>query len=145
MSVSSCAQPAPSPDAQSSEPEERRPALAVENLSVRYGEAVALSGVSFSVGTGKALVVLGANGAGKSSLARAISGLVRPSEGQIVFDGQEIGSWAAYRIRRAGLVHLPEGRGIFGDLTVIENLRMAAAIHAGRRARRDGVERALVP
>ena len=143
MSVSSCAQPAPSPDAQSSEPEERRPALAVENLSVRYGEAVALSGVSFSVGTGKALVVLGANGAGKSSLARAISGLVRPSEGQIVFDGQEIGSWAAYRIRRAGLVHLPEGRGIFGDLTVIENLRMAAAILAGRRARRDGVKRAL--
>ena len=71
-------------------------------------------GVSFGVGTGKALVVLGANGAGKSTLARAISGLVHPSGGQIVFDGQEIGSWAAYRIRRAGLVHLPEGRGILG-------------------------------
>ena len=66
-----------------------------------------------------------------------------PPEGRVVFDGQEIGSWAAYRIRRAGLVHLPEGRGIFGDLTVIENLRMAAAILAGRQARRDGVERAL--
>ena len=115
----------------------------MEDLSVRYGEAVALSGVSFSVGTGKALVVLGANGAGKSSLARAVSGLVHPSGGQVVFDGQEISSWAAYRIRRAGLVHLPEGRGIFGDLTVIENLRMAAAILAGRQARRDGVERAL--
>ena len=72
MSVSSSTQPAASPHSQSSEPEERRPALAVENFSVRYGVAVALSGVSFGVGTGKALEVLGANGAGKSSLARAI-------------------------------------------------------------------------
>jgi len=143
MTVSTSAQPAPSPHAQRSEPEQRSPALAVENLSVCYGKAVALTGVSFSIGTGKALVVLGANGAGKSTLARAVSGLVRPSAGRVVLDGQEISSWAAHRIRRAGLVYLPEGRGIFRELTVIDNLRMAAAFLKGRLARRDGVERAL--
>jgi ABC-type branched-subunit amino acid transport system ATPase component len=109
---------------------------------VRYGEATALSGVSFEVGAGKALAVLGANGAGKSSLARALSGLVLPSGGRIVFAGEEIGGRPAYRIRRAGLVHLPESRGVFRDLTVVENLRMAVGIE-GRRARREGVERAL--
>ena len=143
MSVSSSAQPAVDPYTRDSEPEGRPPALAVENLSVSYGKAVALSGVSFSVGTGEALVVLGANGAGKSSLARAVCGLVRPSGGRVVLDGEEIGSWAAHRIRRSGLVYLPEGRGVFPDLTVIENLRMAAAVLGGRQARRDGVARAL--
>jgi branched-chain amino acid transport system ATP-binding protein len=118
------------------------PVLAVEGLSVRYGEAAGLSGVSFSVEAGKALAVLGANGAGKSSLARAVSGLVPPSGGRIVFAGAEIGGWSADRVRRAGLVHLPESRGVFRSLTVMENLRMAAALE-GRRARREAVERAL--
>ncbi len=117
--------------------------LAVESLSVRYGEAVALTGVSFDLGAGKALAVLGANGAGKSSLARAVSGLVPPCGGRVVLSGQEINSWPPHRIRRAGLVHLPEGRGVFRSLTVIENLRMAAATLEGRQARRQGVELAL--
>jgi ABC-type branched-subunit amino acid transport system ATPase component len=98
--------------------------------------------VSFSVGGGKALAVLGANGAGKSSLARAVSGLVRPSGGRIVLAGEEIGGWTPDRIRRAGLVYLPESRGVFRSLTVMENLRMAAALE-GRRARREAVDRAL--
>jgi branched-chain amino acid transport system ATP-binding protein len=143
MTVSPPAQPAVSPPAQRSEPEERPPALAVENLSVRYGAAAALSEVSFSVGKGKALAVLGANGAGKSSLARAVSGLVPPCGGRVLLDGQEIVSWPAHQIRRAGLVYLPEGRGVFRTLTVIENLRLAAAVLGGRQARREGVERAL--
>src|SRR5258708_1049931 len=84
--------------------------LAVDNLSVRYGEATALSGVSFEVGAGKALAVLGANGAGKSSLARALSGLVLPSGGRIVFAGEEIRGRPAYRLRRARRVRLPESR-----------------------------------
>jgi branched-chain amino acid transport system ATP-binding protein len=121
---------------------QQSPVLAVEGLSVRYGEAAGLSGVSFSVEAGKALAVLGANGAGKSSLARAVSGLVPPSGGRIVFAGVEIGGWSADRVRRAGLVHLPESRGVFRSLTVMENLRMAAALE-GRRARREAVERAL--
>jgi ABC-type branched-subunit amino acid transport system ATPase component len=123
--------------------DERPSALVVENLSVHYGDAVALSGVSFSVGAGRALAVLGANGAGKSSLARAVSGLVRPSGGHVTLDGQDTGHWAAYRIRRAGVVHLPEGRGVFRDLTVMDNLRMAVAFLGNRQARRDGVDRAM--
>ena len=92
--------------------------LIVENLSVRYGEAIAVSGVSFSVGAGKALAILGANGAGKTSIARAISGLVPPCGGTVMFEGDETTSASPDRIRRAGLVHLPEGRGIFRSLTV---------------------------
>ena len=125
------------------EPSEGAPLLAVENLSVRYGEAVALNGVSFCLGEGKAVAVLGANGAGKSSLARALSGLVPSREGRIVFAGDEINTWPPHRIRRAGLVQLPEGRAIFRELTVIENLRMAAATLGGRQARQQGVELAL--
>jgi ABC-type branched-subunit amino acid transport system ATPase component len=123
--------------------DEHQSALVVENLSVHYGDAVALSGVSFTLGAGRALAVLGANGAGKSSLARAVSGLVRPSGGQVILDGQDTGHWAAYRIRRAGVVHLPEGRGVFRDLTVIDNLRMAVAFLGNRQARREGVDRAM--
>jgi ABC-type branched-subunit amino acid transport system ATPase component len=125
------------------EPAREAAALAAEDLSVRYGDAVALTGVSFQVGQGRALAVLGANGAGKSTLARALSGLVPISRGKVVFDGEEIDRWPAYRIRRAGLVHLPEGRGVFRGLSVIDNLRMAAATLEGRQARHQGVELAL--
>jgi ABC-type branched-subunit amino acid transport system ATPase component len=117
------------------------PLLSVRDMGVRYGEATALSGVSFDVAEGSALAVLGANGAGKSSLARAVSGLVHPSAGQVMFAGEEIGDWPAYRIRRAGMVHLPEGRGLFRGLTVTDNLRMATAALEDRRARADAIER----
>jgi branched-chain amino acid transport system ATP-binding protein len=117
------------------------PVLSVQGLCVRYGEATALSGVSFNVEAGNALAVLGANGAGKSSLARALSGLVRPSGGRMVLAGEDIGGWPAHRVRRAGLVYLPESRGVFRGLTVMDNLRMAIAGLEGRAARRDAVER----
>jgi ABC-type branched-subunit amino acid transport system ATPase component len=117
------------------------PLLRVHELGVRYGEATALSGLTFDVAEGSALAVLGANGAGKSSLARAVSGLVRPSAGQVVFGGEETGDWPAYRIRRAGMVHLPEGRGLFRGLTVTDNLRMATAALEDRRARAQAIER----
>jgi ABC-type branched-subunit amino acid transport system ATPase component len=129
--------------ASSPEPSGDSAALTAQSLSVRYGDAIALSNVSLRVGHGKALAVLGANGAGKSTLARALSGLVPISAGKVVFDGEKIDGWPAYRIRRAGLVHLPEGRGVFRGLTVIDNLRMAAATLEGREARRQGVELAL--
>jgi ABC-type branched-subunit amino acid transport system ATPase component len=119
------------------------PAMAVEEIAVRYGDALALSGISFAVGAGKTLAVLGANGAGKSSLARALSGLVPVSAGQIVFDGRRIDGWPAHRIRRAGIVHLPEGRGVFRSLSVLDNVKMAAASVVGRQARREAVETAL--
>jgi branched-chain amino acid transport system ATP-binding protein len=119
------------------------PLLVVEKLSVSYGEATALSGVSFELSAGTALAVLGTNGAGKSSLARAICGLVCPREGRIVFDDRQIAGWPAHRIRRAGLVYLPESRGVFASLTVADNIRMAAGAVEGRRLRRDAEERAF--
>jgi ABC-type branched-subunit amino acid transport system ATPase component len=132
------------PDRKEAQAADERPAvLTVKNLSIQYGDAVALSGVSFGIGTGEALAVLGANGAGKSSLARGVTGLVRLRAGQVVLDGQEISSWAAYKIRRAGVVHLPEERGVFRDLTVMDNLRMAVAPLRDRQARRDSVDRML--
>ncbi len=117
--------------------------LTVEGLCVRYGDATALSGVSFDIGAGETLAILGANGAGKSSLARALSGLVPPFAGSIVFGGREIGGWPAHRVRRAGIVYLPESRGIFPGLTVTENLRMAACSLEGRRLRRESLEHAF--
>jgi len=119
------------------------PVLTVVDLRVRYGDATALAGISFTVGAGRALAVLGANGAGKSTLARALSGLVSPCGGSIEFAGQDIGRWPAHRIREAGLVHLPEGRGVFRNLTVHENLRMAAAALPGRQARRAAIAQAM--
>lgn len=117
--------------------------LVVQDLSVRYGDAVALSGVSFTLGAGRALAVLGPNGAGKSSLARALSGLVPPASGRVTAGGTSIESLAAYQARRLGILHLPEGRGVFRNLSVLDNLRMAASTIEGRRDRKACVERAM--
>jgi branched-chain amino acid transport system ATP-binding protein len=117
--------------------------LTVNDLRVQYGESAALAGVSFTVRTGRVLAVLGANGAGKSSLARAVSGLVPPAGGRVEFAGSDIGRWPAHRIRQAGLVHIPEGRGVFRNLTVLDNLRMAVAAVEGRQARREAIDRAM--
>jgi branched-chain amino acid transport system ATP-binding protein len=117
------------------------PLLSVQDLQVHYGPALALSGLSFDVPEKGALAVLGANGAGKSTLARALSGLVPPSAGRITFAGRDTTSATPDAIRRAGLVHLPEGRGVFPGLTVHENLRMALT---AAKAERDGaIERAF--
>lgn len=117
--------------------------ITVEDLELRYGDALALSGVSFTLGSGKALAVLGANGAGKSSLARALSGLVPASRGRVFLQGQRIDGWSCDRIRRAGIVYLPEGRGVFRSLSVLDNLKMAAACLPGRQSRVSAVESAL--
>ena len=99
--------------------------LTVSELSVTYADATALHEVSFGVGSGAVTALLGANGAGKSSVARAVSGLVRAHSGRIRFDGEDITSASPDRIRRLGVAYLPEGRGIFRSLTVDENLRVA--------------------
>jgi branched-chain amino acid transport system ATP-binding protein len=112
----------------------------VESLDVTYGSVSALRGVSFAIETGQTLAVLGANGAGKSTLARACSGLVRARRGHIWFDGHEITNWPAHRIRRAGLIYLPEGRGVLPGLSVIDNLRMAVRI-VDRSERPGAIER----
>jgi branched-chain amino acid transport system ATP-binding protein len=101
--------------------------LDVEGLCVQYGSAVAVQDVSLTVPKGAVTALLGANGAGKSTLARSIAGLVPASGGRVTFDGHDITHSAAHEIRRLGLAYLPEGRGIFRSLTVIENLRVAVA------------------
>lgn len=114
--------------------------LQAVGLQVRYGAAQALSDVSLDVPAGGVVAVLGPNGAGKSTIARALSGLVPLAGGSVTFDGHDIGGWAPQRIRRAGIVHLPEGRGVFPALTVTENLRMAAST-LPRKQRGEVVER----
>jgi ABC-type branched-subunit amino acid transport system ATPase component len=100
--------------------------LSVSGVDVHYGSAPALRNVSLEVGRGTVTAILGANGAGKSTLARAVSGLIPVSSGTIRFDGADVTGAAPHKIRRAGLAHLPEGRGIFPNLTVAENLDLAA-------------------
>ena len=90
---------------------------------MKYGEARALFGVSFALHAGRSLAVLGANGAGKSSLAAALAGTIAPASGRIAFDGQDITDWPVHKVSRAGVAYVPEGRGIFPHLSVIDNLR----------------------
>ncbi|MEV7889764.1 ABC transporter ATP-binding protein [Streptomyces sp. NPDC002817] len=117
------------------------PLLSVRDLTVRYGTALALRDVTFDVPRNSALAVLGANGAGKSTLARALSGLVPAVAGTFGLDGRDLTGRTPDAIRRAGLVHLPEGRGVFPTLTVVENLRMATA--CDRRGRAPALDRAF--
>jgi branched-chain amino acid transport system ATP-binding protein len=106
--------------------------LRVESLRTAYGAVVALDDVSFEVGEESITAVLGANGAGKTSLLRTISGLVRPRAGRITLDGRDITHAAPEEIARMGVAHVPEGRGVIAELTVEENLRL------GGLWRRDG-------
>jgi branched-chain amino acid transport system ATP-binding protein len=98
--------------------------LEIKNLEVKYGKVVALRDVSLTLEQGGILAVLGRNGAGKSSLMKAIAGDIRPSSGQIVWDGQDLAGKAANQRVRSGIALVPEGRRIFPHLTVAENLRL---------------------
>lgn len=100
--------------------------LAVENLHVAYGSIKALHGVSLKVPAGKIVTLIGANGAGKSTTLRALSGLVKSSSGTIRYDGQDITGLAPHKIVSRSLCHVPEGRMVFTNLTVRENLAMGA-------------------
>lgn len=111
------------------------PLLEVEHLSVRYGRIQAVRDVSFSVGEGEAVVLLGRNGAGKSSLIAGLVNGVPGRSGRVLFDGEPIDSLRADQLVRRGLVVVPEGRGILSELTVAENLAMATyALPKNRRA-----------
>jgi branched-chain amino acid transport system ATP-binding protein len=117
--------------------------LEVENLSVFYGSIQALRGVSLRVEEGEVVTLIGANGAGKSTTLRTISGLIEPKQGSIRFAGQAIQGWAPHRVVKCGLVQVPEGREIFANLTVDENLQLAAFLRKDKAAIRTDRERAL--
>jgi branched-chain amino acid transport system ATP-binding protein len=104
------------------------PLLELEDVRARYGPVEALHGVTLTVGEGEAVAVLGGNGAGKTTTLRAVSGLVSTS-GEIRFAGERITRAAPERVARAGIAHVPEGRGIFEELTVHENLRLGAYLN----------------
>lgn len=106
--------------------------LKVDDLSVHYGVIQAVKNVSFEVHEGEVVSLIGANGAGKTSILRTISGLVRPSAGKIEFLGQEIQKAPARKIVASGLSQVPEGRHVFSGLTVMENLEMGAFLHKDR-------------
>ncbi|CAM4126325.1 ABC transporter ATP-binding protein [Streptococcus penaeicida] len=102
------------------------PMLSVDHLSINYGAIEAVKDVSFTVEEGEVVTLIGANGAGKTSILRSISGLVRPSQGRISFLGQDIHKTPARKIVSLGLSQVPEGRHVFSGLTVMENLEMGA-------------------
>jgi branched-chain amino acid transport system ATP-binding protein len=108
--------------------------LRVDNLVVRYGDIRAVKGIGFHVERGEILALVGANGAGKTTTLRALSGML-PCEGSVTLQGQDLRGLSPDRILRLGLSHVPEGRGIFGGLTVMENLQLGAWIRSDKAAR----------
>ena len=115
--------------------------LDVRDLSTHYGPVRALDGVTLAVGRGSVTAVLGANGAGKTSLLRTISGLERASGGQVLLDGEEILGVAVEDIVRRGVAHVPERRGVIAELTTEENLRLGGLLrHADRSALEEAYE-----
>ncbi|MDX1952668.1 MAG: ABC transporter ATP-binding protein [Verrucomicrobiota bacterium] len=114
--------------------------LEVENLSVQYGVITALHQISFKVRRGEIVTIIGANGAGKTTTLRAISGLVPAKSGTIRFNDEQIRAVPAHKIVKRGLAHVPEGRMVFANLTVMENLQMGAYLRSDRAAIKDDLE-----
>ncbi len=115
--------------------------LTVEDLYVSYGSIEALHGISLTVRPGEIVTLIGANGAGKSTLLRSISGIVPTQKGRILLDGEDLRKVPAHRIVEMGVAHVPEGRGIFANLTVTENLKLATWIRKDKNKLDDDYER----
>ncbi|SEM91632.1 ABC transporter ATP-binding protein [Lihuaxuella thermophila] len=114
--------------------------LKLIDVTVKYGSSTALHSVNLEVNQGELVVLLGANGAGKSTIFRTISGLLKPVSGQVAFMGQSIGGWSPDRIVKAGIVQCPEGRNLFPEMSVLKNLTLGAYIHRKDKA---GIARSL--
>jgi branched-chain amino acid transport system ATP-binding protein len=114
--------------------------LAVKDLKVSFGGIEALKGISFTVEEGSIVTLIGANGAGKSTTLRAISGLVRPSGGTITYAGESIGGMDTQKIVERGIALVPEGRRVFPNLTVLENLRIGAYMRTDKAAIESDIE-----
>lgn len=116
--------------------------LSVQHVDVRYGDVQVLWDCSLQVRAGETVALFGGNGAGKTTLLRAISGLIKPSAGRIVFDGCEISSRDAHQLPELGLAHVPEGRRVFPQMTVQENLEMGAYARRVRARRQERMDAA---
>jgi branched-chain amino acid transport system ATP-binding protein len=117
--------------------------LRIENLDFSYGDLQVLWGISLQVTQGEIVTVLGANGAGKSTTLKNVSRLVRASRGTITFEGKDLGKLESHQVVEMGLVQVPEGRRIFPEMTVLENLRMGSFVKATRPDRQRNIERAF--
>ena len=113
--------------------------LKIENLHIKYGAIHAVKGLDIEVNEGEIVTLIGANGAGKTSILKALSGLVKPSEGTITYDGKVLNKKSAQDIMKAGISHVPEGRRIFADMTVLENLELGAY----QRKDKEGIKKDL--
>ena len=118
------------------------PALDVVGVSAAYGPYRALFDVSFEVPAGGIVALIGSNGSGKSTVSRVVSGLLPASAGSVRLDGTDVTNRPAFKVARAGMAHVVEGRGVFASLTVEENLKLAFRQRAGRRAVAESLERA---
>ena len=107
--------------------------LEIKNLAVSYGAITALHGISLSVPPGRIVTLIGANGAGKTTTLKTVSGLLRARSGEILYDGKNIAGRPTHQIVKLGLSHVPEGRMIFANLTVMENLQMGAYLQKDRQ------------
>jgi ABC-type branched-subunit amino acid transport system ATPase component len=133
---------APEPASTPSTAEAGAPLLELRDVNAGYGPFRALFGVSFSVAEGSVVALLGGNGAGKTTVARVITGLVPVSSGEVLFDGTNIAGMPPWRIAPRGVVHAPEGRSVFSSLTVEENLTLDFRCNLGRKGVADGLARA---
>ncbi|WP_458354799.1 ABC transporter ATP-binding protein [Peribacillus frigoritolerans] len=111
--------------------------LKIEDINVYYGNIQALKGVSMEINEGEIVTLIGANGAGKSTLLKTISGLLKPKQGKVLFEGDSIGGKAAQTIVKMGISHVPEGRRVFANMTVAENLELGAYL----RKDKDGIHK----
>ncbi len=121
--------------------------LRIENLDVFYGDAQALDGVSLDIAEGSIVAIVGANGAGKTSLIRTIAGMHRPARGRIVYRGQDIAGWPSHKVCDLGIGQVAEGRQVFPTLSIAENLMMGAMLPRARSLRDRNLEKvyALFP
>jgi branched-chain amino acid transport system ATP-binding protein len=121
--------------------------LALENVNVFYGAIHALTDVSLTVSPGEVVTLIGANGAGKSTTLRAVTGLISPKTGRVTFEGQDITGSAPHKLVARGISMAPEGRGVFANLTVLENLEMGAYLTKDNAVMKRDLERgfALFP
>ncbi|HMK51887.1 MAG TPA: ABC transporter ATP-binding protein [Thermodesulfobacteriota bacterium] len=117
--------------------------LEVRGIEASYGEFLALRGISFTVKEGELVTIIGANGAGKSTILKAVMGLVKCRKGEILFQGEDITSNPSHQRARLGISLVPEGRKIFADLTVVENLIMGAYIEDDRKEVQSSMEKAF--
>ena len=115
--------------------------LKINDINVFYGNIQALKGVSLEINEGEIVTLIGANGAGKSTLLKTISGLLKPKSGDILFEGQSIAGKVAQAIVKKGLSHVPEGRRVFANMTVEENLELGAYLRKDKKGIREDFEK----